>query len=262
MFRVKFLLTAILLVLPVSNVFAEGRSLEKLDQIADEALQLVKSDRIPETASVLKYFSSQFLSMTPKDYPFSMDEQRTITVSQQEALRTVQSTSTPLKDKISAVTTFRLLIDAISSNHQPMWTEMEGRMMETFNSAEEALRKNDREKFEEDFSQLLSEYSLIHPSLQVDIAPEKIQKVDAKFSYMQQYDPLAMEAENTPEEMEALRGDLKSIFEEVKKDETDPSLWWVMISTGSIIILTLSYVGWRKYIGSKESENTRKERND
>lgn len=36
------------------------------------------------------------------------------------------------------------------------------------------------------------------------------------------------------------------------EDEADPSLWWVIISTGSIIIATLSYVGWRKYNGDKE----------
>ena len=41
------------------------------------------------------------------------------------------------------------------------------------------------------------------------------------------------------------------------EDEADPSLWWVIISTGSIIILTLSYVGWRKYQGEKEIRKPR-----
>jgi sporulation protein YpjB len=36
------------------------------------------------------------------------------------------------------------------------------------------------------------------------------------------------------------------------QDQADPSLWWVIISTGSIIIMTLSYVGWRKYKGDKD----------
>lgn len=43
----------------------------------------------------------------------------------------------------------------------------------------------------------------------------------------------------------------------MEDDEADPSLWWVIISTGSIIIMTLSYVGWRKYQGDKELRKNR-----
>ena len=56
------------------------------------------------------------------------------------------------------------------------------------------------------------------------------------------------------EAIEALQTDLQALFEEneTEEDEADPSLWWVIISTGGIIISTLSYVGWRKYKGEKE----------
>jgi sporulation protein YpjB len=46
--------------------------------------------------------------------------------------------------------------------------------------------------------------------------------------------------------------ELKALFERVKEDEADPSLLWVIISTGSVILLSLSYSGWRKYRGEKE----------
>ena len=59
-------------------------------------------------------------------------------------------------------------------------------------------------------------------------------------------------------ELDALQYDLKTIFENMEEDEADPSLWWVIISTGSIIILTLSYVGWKKYKGDKEAKNLQK----
>ncbi len=38
------------------------------------------------------------------------------------------------------------------------------------------------------------------------------------------------------------------------KYEADPSLWWVIISTGGIIVLTLSYVGWRNIKAEKEKQ--------
>jgi sporulation protein YpjB len=45
--------------------------------------------------------------------------------------------------------------------------------------------------------------------------------------------------------------ELKALFERVKEDEADPSLLWVMISTGSVILLSLSYAGFRKYRAEK-----------
>ncbi len=54
------------------------------------------------------------------------------------------------------------------------------------------------------------------------------------------------------QELLVLETDLQTIFDGLSEDEADPSLWWVIISTGSIIILTLSYVGWRKYKGERE----------
>ena len=63
-------------------------------------------------------------------------------------------------------------------------------------------------------------------------------------------------------ELDALQYDLKNIFENMEEDEADPSLWWVIISTGSIIILTLSYVGWKKYKGDKEAKKSPEKQDD
>ncbi|WP_257968069.1 sporulation protein YpjB [Peribacillus deserti] len=258
----NLLLVILLLLIPVQPGHAQSGTLEQLDRIADEALQLVKSDRLSETNQMLEYFSKQFLTLTAHDHKFSMDELRIITAAHNDALKAVGSDSMTLNEKISNVTKFRLVVDAISSQHQPMWTEMEGQIMETFKTTQQAVKSRNLEQFDESFNKLLSQYNLIHPSLKVDIAPEKIQKLDAKFEFINQYRPSLLSEKESEQELTALQSDLKSIFEEMKEDEADPSLWWVMISTGSIIIMTLSYVGWRKYKGNKESVNTRKEQND
>ncbi|MBM7692629.1 sporulation protein YpjB [Peribacillus deserti] len=262
MFKLNVLLVIFILLLPVQPAFAQSESLEKLDTIADEALQLVKSDRLSETSQMLDYFSKQFLSLTAHDNILSMDELRIITAAHNDASKAVGTASLSLNEKISNVTKFRLVVDAISSKHQPMWTEMEGQIMETFKTTQQAVKTKNVEQFDESFNKLLSQYNLIHPSLKVDIAPEKIQKLDAKFDFINQYRPNLLSEKESEQELTALQSDLQSIFEEMKEDEADPSLWWVMISTGSIIIMTLSYVGWRKYKGNKESVNTRKEQND
>ncbi|WP_108671140.1 sporulation protein YpjB [Peribacillus acanthi] len=260
---IRILLFVLALVLaPISTVLAQSSpDLKKLDEISDEALQMVKVKRYDESEKLLEYFSTQFLSMTVEAKFFSMDELRIITVAHNEALVTVQDETISYEKKVNAVTKLRLVTDAVYSNHQPLWTEMEGQIMSTFNQTKIAMKNKDSDGFHSYINRLLNQYDLIYPSLKVDLAPEKIQKLDARMSFIDQYRPQVFSDTTSQKELDALEKDLESIFDEMTEDETDPSLWWVIISTGSIIILTLSYVGWRKYKGDKEEKKSDKELN-
>ncbi|PLT34888.1 sporulation protein YpjB [Bacillus sp. V5-8f] len=254
------LLAAIIFAVNFSNVHAQSSSnLVKLDEIADEALQLAKLGRYEETEKMLSYFSDRFIKVTAKEQIFSMDELRIITVSHNQAMQAVRNTGVSDAEKTNSVTKFRLVIDAIKSTHQPLWTAMEEQMMGTFSQAQAALKKQNSEEFHVKLNALLSQYDMIQPSLKVDVAPERILKLDDRLQYINQNSTQVFSQKGSQKEMDALGQDLKSIFD-AQEDEADPSLWWVIITTGSIIILTLSYVGWRKYKGGKEKSI--KERND
>ncbi|RFU65526.1 sporulation protein YpjB [Peribacillus glennii] len=255
------LLAAIIFAVSFSNVNAESSSsLIKLDEIADEALQLAKLGRYEDTEKMLSYFSERFLKVTAREQIFSMDELRIITVAHNQALTAVKNSGVSHSEKTNSVTKFRLVIDAIKSTHQPLWTAMEAQMMGTFSQAKAAMKKQNPEEFHVKLNALLSQYEMIQPSLKVDVAPERILRLDDRLQYINQNSTEVFSRKGSQKELDALGKDLKSIFDEMKEDEADPSLWWVIISTGSIIILTLSYVGWRKYKGDKEK--SMKERND
>ena len=69
---------------------------------------------------------------------------------------------------------------------------------------------------------------------------------------------LQFSEEGWMEELDTLEVDLKKLFSEINEDEMDPSIWWVIAMTGSIIITTLSYVSWRKYGGQKTQKNEKR----
>lgn len=158
---------------------------------------------------------------------------------------------------MNRVTKFRLVVDAISSGHQPLWTEMEEPIMASFQNVKQAVNSGNNVNFQSNFNSFLSLYNMIYPSLKIDIPAEQIQSLDAKVNYIDQSRPTLLSKSADHQELEALGNDLQTIFDEMTADEADPSLWWVIISTGSIIILTLSYVGWRKYRGDQELEKNR-----
>lgn len=261
--RGKFLiLFSVLLLIAPFVAYAEPTSpVEELDNISDQALQMVKLHRYDDASRLLDHFSEEFLLITGNGRPFTMDELRIITVSHDEAVEAVGNGEIGHAERMNRVTKFRLVIDAIASNHQPLWTEMEDSIMTVFNDMKTAAYEGDNDQFHSNLNSFLALYNVIYPSMKIDINPERIQKVDAKVSFIDQYRPQVLQEASSQEELEALESDLQNIFDDMTEDEADPSLWWVMISTGSIIILTLSYVGWRKYKGDNEkTKKVQKER--
>jgi sporulation protein YpjB len=238
-----------------SSMLAEESPISELDNIADQALQMTKVGRLEEAKQLLQHFSDEF-SVASVHHSFSMDELRVLTVAHNQAVEAVNSTSMNLQQRVNTVTSFRLVMDTLSSQYQPLWTEMEGPIMTTFQQVKTAAENGNSEEYHSTLNSFLTKYNIIQPSLKLDIPVDKAQQLDTRISYIDQYRQDVIQGTNPQETLSNLEKDLQNLFDGVTEDESDPSLWWVIISTGSIIILTLSYVGWRKYKG--ESEESKK----
>ncbi|MBY0122604.1 sporulation protein YpjB [Bacillus sp. S/N-304-OC-R1] len=256
--KVRLIVTVIMLflLLPISVFAKETSPVDRLDQLSDEALQMVKLHRYEDAKKLLEYFSEQFVSVTGKERPFTPDELRIVTVSHDEAVQAAANATMNHEEKINRVTKFRLVMDAITSPYQPLWTEMESPIMTMFGEVKEAAYIGDTQQFNSNLNSFLSLYDIIHPSIKINVDRERIQRIDARIEFIDKYRPQVLTETASHMELEALEADLQLLFDEMTEDEADPSLWWVIISTGSIIILTLSYVGWRKYKGDQEKEKS------
>ncbi|MGG1675154.1 sporulation protein YpjB [Neobacillus sp. NRS-1170] len=253
-----FVILAIIMMLTPISVQAKQQSpMEKLDDISDEALQMVKFHRYEDAKKLLDYFSDQFTSITGNEQPLTMDEVRIVHTSHDEAMEAAVSPNMKYEERINKLTKFRLVIDAIATSHQPLWTEMEDQIMTAFHQAKDAALNGDSAHFHSNFNSFLSLYNVIYPSMKIDVPVENIQRIDARINFIDEYRSQVVKDHKSRQELDALDTDLKNLFANLEEDEADPSLWWVIISTGSIIIMTLSYVGWRKYQGEKGMKKDR-----
>lgn len=232
-------------------------SIERLDRLSDEALQMVKSSRYEEAKRLLEYFSTEFLS-TVEQHPFSIDETRIVTLTNNEAIEAMGNTSLNHDERINRVTKFRLAIDAMTSSNEPLWIEMEGPMMTVFEGMKEAALAGETENFHAHLNSFLSLYEIIYPSMRLDVPLQTVQNIDTRIHYMDNYRQQLLTDETSHQELDQLEKDLRNLFDQISEDEADPSLWWVIITTGSIIIVTLTYVGWRKYKGEKSKKREKK----
>jgi len=256
---IVLLLSLLLLFTPVVANAEIDPSIKKLDDISDEALQMVKIYRYEDAQKLLEHFEGEFIKTTRRGHLFSMDELRIVTTAHEAALKAAAAESTTMdhEERIHKVTRFRLVMDALQSMHQPLWTEMEEPIMTVFNGMKSAAYNGNNEDFYSNLDSFLSLYEVIYPSLKVDVTADRIQQLNARVTYIDQYRPDILNQPTSQAQLDALEADLMNIFDDMTEDEADPSLWWVIISTGSIIIMTLSFVGWKKYQAEMERRRNR-----
>jgi sporulation protein YpjB len=230
---------------------------ESLNMISDTALQLAKQERFSESAQLLDYFTVKFEELPIDNGYMSIDHFRTISSTHKNAKDTILDEKVSTEEKVRSLTKFRLVVDAMVSEHQPLWGSMESSIMETFSQIKNDVVEGDNQSFQHDWNQFLSLYEVIYPSIQVDLDSQRVKRMDAHISLVE--DRLFQEISETSrfKQLAIMEEELKALFERVKEDEADPSLLWVMISTGSVILLSLSYAGFRKYRGEKEKVTKR-----
>jgi sporulation protein YpjB len=256
----QWIVLLILLFILPNSVFAhvEKTPIEQLNYLSDEALQLTKSHRYEDAKAILEAFSEKFSSVMVKEQSFTMDELRIVTIAHNEAVEATTNATMNPDERINRVIKFRLVIDAVSGSQEPLWTEMEEPVMAAYDRTKRAVVNRDKESFQQNLNTFLSLYDIVQPSMKIDVPVQKIQQLDTKIQFVDRYRMDVFESDTAKQQLFNMESELTTIFENLTtEDETDPSLWWVIISTGSIIILTLSYVGWRKFNGEREKSKTR-----
>ncbi|GIN85679.1 sporulation protein YpjB [Heyndrickxia sporothermodurans] len=245
----------------LNHTFVNAASpMEKLDKLADEALQLTTLGHDENAKNSLDLFINDFTEMTSNSQFFSMDDIKILLVSHKEAKKAIESSTISTEEKIDKVLSFRLVVDAMNSHYQPLWTELQNPIMTAFSQLKEAVKENDADSYQVILNRFLTQYLLIQPSMKIDVPVDKFQRLDAQISFIDKYRSKIILNDSGLVKLDELEADLQHVFNEMSEDESDPSLWLVIITTGSIIILALSYVGWRKYRGEKYTKQ--KEHND
>lgn len=227
--------------------------LEGLSNLSEEALQLTKAGHYNRAASMLEQISDAFVDLS-NQFVFTMDQVQIISIAHQEAKNALENSELGKSEKLASMIKFRLVMDSLVSTHQPLWAEMEESILSIYNEVVIAAQEKDLQNFHLHYNTFLSQYDLIYPSIKLDAPTETVLKVDARVQYIDEYRPEVLTDPNGLKELEALAQDLKTLFDQSEEDEADPSLWWVILTTGSIIIITLSYVGFRKYKGDQQNK--------
>ncbi|WLR43721.1 sporulation protein YpjB [Bacillus carboniphilus] len=257
--RALFLVFAIMLITFQGQ--AQSNSWDSLDDTVDSAWQLAKQERFKEATQLLLYFEKQ-LNDIPVTTERTVDDVYILTTTYQNALDAMRSNSISNDEKVRAITKLRLVSDAFFYDENPMWRAMEDELMLRMTHLMTSIENGDQELFNNHWSHFLDQYRLVYPSLMMDVQAIEVNRIDTQVSSVESSAFHKMSTQTKLNHLSVMEEDLKRMFKAVEEDEADPSLVWVIITTGGIIVLSLLYTGWRKYQGEKleKKRKVKKER--
>ncbi|KGA99123.1 sporulation protein YpjB [Alkalihalobacillus alcalophilus ATCC 27647 = CGMCC 1.3604] len=237
---------------PTSAETDTGDPWNELNRTSDLILQLVKQENFEQAKKELNYFSEQFLQMDFKGEGLTMNDLRTVTLSIEKAEEALTAAELEFTDRIMHVTSFRLAVDALSSEFHPLWLYTEESVMGALQKMIESLQVEERQQFQLALNEFLRQYQMIRPALLIDLTPEQLTRVESQVKYLE---TLRKEANNLnilTNHLETIVQEWEQLYQQVKEESSDPSFLWVMFTIGGMIFFTLIYVGWRKYTAEKE----------
>ncbi|RXJ03968.1 sporulation protein YpjB [Anaerobacillus alkaliphilus] len=229
----------------------EQKDWQHLNKTADKILQLVKEEKYSEAKQVMDFFSKQFLAIRYDDQNLSMTHLRLITTSYEKAMGAVTSAGASHEERVLAVSEFRLVIDALVSEHHPLWKNTETQVMNYFAKMREAVSSGDNNAFQHHFNGFLQRYAVIRPAIMIDLLPHQFQRIDSHVKFVERYRATIINDEDKSKHLKLMEEDFANLYKGFEEDQADPSLWWVILSIGGTILMSLSYVGYRKYKGEK-----------
>ncbi|WP_024121851.1 sporulation protein YpjB [Bacillus halotolerans] len=237
------------------NAKAEERgSLKELNDLSDTVFQMTRQSKYEEALQVLSYFEKTLKSAEKQkqDSMLTGAQIRQITLGYNDMVRSLKQADASDTQKLRAAAQFRMLMDAVDNQSDPLWGSLEKPIMEVFAALKQDVQKNESTSFYEKWNEFISLYDLIYPSLTIDISEDQLDTVGKHIEVIEQEGFQQMTESTKLERLSLLQNDLKSVFDRVEEDDADPSLLWVMITTGGIIITALTYVGYRKYRAEKK----------
>ncbi|MDT8859992.1 sporulation protein YpjB [Alkalihalobacillus sp. MEB130] len=240
---------------PISIKADETTSLhtwKELNHTSDQILQLVKQEQYEEAKQLLDYFSVSFLDIDFQQEGITMTSLRTVTGSFEGAVEAVTSIDMPLDKRIYQVTAFRLAVDALSSEHHPLWLHTEKSVMQSLETMKSSMTEGDNQAYQHRFNEFLRHYNMIRPALLINIEPQELQRIDSQVTYLERMRSENLDQDNVVSHIEVMEAEWTNLYNRVKEDSADPSLWWVMFTIGGMITMSLSYVGYKKYKAEKQ----------
>lgn len=228
-------------------IFAEEneQNWNKLNELAEQVLQLGKEKKYEEAKKIIANFSNDLLKHI-SEKNLSLTEIKTVIAAYEQANEALTSVKMSDEERHNKLLQFRLTVNAVTNEHHPMWLDAKNMVLEPLQKALQAVRKNESRKFQMYLNEFLTNYEIIRPSLVISLPEREYERYNSYVKYLENN-----RHHIDQNQLKMIEAEFQSLFENTKFSSAEPEMIGLMYTIGGIIAVTLFYVGWRKYKGEK-----------
>lgn len=229
-------------------VLKEDTQIAELNTLSEEIYNSANSQNYSTSNELLKSFEEDYSKMQASNDALADDEAVAVTASirqTEKSIHNLENQDATAKD-INDITSFRFLVDALSETNHPLWASIQPQMIETISKASIALQNNDYDSYSSYLSDFFTQYDVIYDSLKVDIKSDEFETIDQQVKTLKKRQVEVFNTSND-EVLQQMNTQLESLQRLIVVDTPQISDLWVFAMIFSFILLTLTFVGWRKY---------------
>ncbi|WP_164984950.1 sporulation protein YpjB [Ammoniphilus sp. CFH 90114] len=230
--------------------------LQTLDRLSQEVLSHTEQGQIAEAKAKLDELAQGFTQIGFHK-KISIEALELASNSLVQGKQVYAAVSPDKKEALWHATQIRLLIDALTHPNQPIW---KGYHMTYLEQVSKMIHHSERKQVN-DLSNALQEnlklYMILKPSFAVNHSPSTMQMLDSLYNFLQQQSRLDevnwLAVQSALEQLREVTG---NVF--LGKEEFTFA-WYISSNSpiamitlmGLILLSSLSYVGWRMYMGQR-----------
>ncbi|GGH78910.1 sporulation protein YpjB [Pullulanibacillus pueri] len=229
------------------------QSLDSLVPLSNKIYEFINDQEYNAAKESLKQFEKKLNTLTNNEQA-SLDPTviRTVTTSEEQLKIMLGVDEKNNQELHQAALELRLVIDALGSDGEPLWKSLKKPLFSAFNKVkQDAANKNDQ-SYQYDLNQFVDLYQTIYPALVVDISPMKLGQIDqAVTKLVEARTTTTQDVKKNKKQLQEVSKDLNRLFDSKLTTIvlTGPMLWAIVL--GSVVVITLFYVIWRKYRGKQ-----------
>ncbi|WP_054711584.1 sporulation protein YpjB [Bacillus sp. JCM 19041] len=237
-----------IVLLPKSGYATDANTWIELNQTAGQVLQLTKQERYDEAKRLIGVFADELIEHELTSQEWTMSSLRTLTTAFENAEQALTAVEMSSEERLRRVTAFRLTADSFSNSSYPLWMNVEPSLMEALDAVEGAISVKDSQVLSRELNNFLSIYATVRPALQIHLGNADIAKFDSYNAFLLEQ---SYSEEQAEKHIDTMRASYQQLFHDDGADNADPMLFWVMLTVGGPVLISLSYVGFKKYQAEK-----------
>lgn len=252
---ITILLVCLTLVLVPNHTFAKGATSNKswgqISDLSDQFFQYVNSKQYTEAQAALEQFTKKWNKLSLSTLDITDMEQEVMSSSLANVSKVINGDNSDLEKRQSAIE-FRLTVDSLENNSDPLWKELKDQILQPFKAMEQAVKSGDDSKFQTALNQFLDVYQMIYPSLVIDMNPGQLQAVNTAVNDLVDQRMTVLDNKKVIEQLGQCHDELTKVFTiNTGSDGINQQTKWTTMTMAGLFIFTLIYASWKKY---KEQE--------